>query len=296
MTDPRGVRRFGVLVESLHGVGYYGPEIRVFDDVGVHGWWRAYFAYRSAPLGAVGPAVVAAVFYGFAERMVARALPDVWTKVSPERALALRAGAIDAAWRRIFADRVGDRAFEASVIEAAELAEVALGGLDVGARPLSAAHLALDRPATPHMRLWHAATVLREYRGDGHALALAAAEVDPVECQVLMVARGHGNAATMQRIRGWEADELAAAAERLVARGWLDAAGAFTEAGAQGRAAIEEHTDRLAAGPVARLGVEGVARFEALVAPLRAVLHGAVGIPEQWPPPHVVVGDGPAGS
>jgi len=289
------VRRFGVLAESLHGVGYYGPEIRVFDDVGVHGWWRAYFAYRSAPLGAVGPKVVAAVFYGFAERMVARALPEVWSRVSPEEAIRLRSGAVDAAWRRIFAGQVGDRVFEATVEEAAELAEVALTGVDVGARPLAAAYLALGRPAVPHLRLWHAATVVREHRGDGHAIALAAAGVDPVECQVLMVARGHGNLATMQRIRGWEPAELAAATDRLVARGWVDAAGGCTAAGAEGREAVEVHTDRLAAGPVERLGAGGVARFEELVAPLRAVLHGAGGIPERWPPPHVVVGGADAG-
>ena len=45
-----------------------------------------------------------------------------------------------------------------------------------GARVLYAAHTALPWPQEPHRMVWHASTLLREHRGDGHNLALAAAD------------------------------------------------------------------------------------------------------------------------
>ena len=49
-----------------------------------------YFAGRAAPLGAVGPDVVEAVFYNFSPSRVARALPDAWTFAPPSVALNAR--------------------------------------------------------------------------------------------------------------------------------------------------------------------------------------------------------------
>src|SRR5262245_65941192 len=76
-------RRLARVVEPFHSVTYYAPEILQLADDGYRGWWHAYFAYRPAPLGAVGAPVVTAVFYNFAPRMVERALPSVWELQPP---------------------------------------------------------------------------------------------------------------------------------------------------------------------------------------------------------------------
>ena len=94
-------RQIAALVAPVHNVAYYTPEIRVFETLGVKGWWTAYLAYRSAPMGVVAPEVIAAAFYGFAVPMIRRAVPAVWEHISPQQALDVRLEAVDRAWRRI---------------------------------------------------------------------------------------------------------------------------------------------------------------------------------------------------
>jgi Helix-turn-helix family len=67
---------------------------------------------------------------------------------------------------------------DAEVVAAADLLGRAVGELDCAGRVLGAANAALPVPDDPLARLWQAATVLREHRGDGHAAALVAAGVD----------------------------------------------------------------------------------------------------------------------
>src|SRR5690606_19517955 len=82
-------RRTWRAVERVHAVVYFAPEVRAaLEDAGLRGFWRGYFAARAAPLGPVGAEVVAAVTFGFAPEMVARAVPDVWTRAAPPAALA----------------------------------------------------------------------------------------------------------------------------------------------------------------------------------------------------------------
>ncbi len=286
-------RQLAGLVSPIHNVSYYTPEIKVFAELGIKGWWTSYFAYRSAPMGKVEPEVITATFYGFALRMVQRAVPSVWQYVTPEQSLDIRLDAVDRAWLRIFRDHAGT--YDDSIAEAAELARQSIEGVDAGARALFAGHLTLPWPEPAHLQLWHACTLLREHRGDSHAIALAAASVDPVQCQVLMAARGHGNKQTLQSIRGWNDAEWEGAVGTLQERGWLDRAGALTPAGRAGRSAIELHTDALAAEPARRLGAAGTARLAELLGPVHQVLLGAGGIPGKWPPEHVLKGQDPAG-
>lgn len=292
-------RQLAALVAPIHNVGYYTPEIKVFAAFGIKGWWTAYFAYRSAPMGQVSVEVITATFYGFAPRMVARAVPEVWRHVGLQQSLDIRLDAVDRAWRRIFADpstAMNTRALlhEDAVAEAATSARGAIEGVDGGGRPLYAGHTALAWPDAPYLQLWHACTLLREHRGDSHTIALAAADIGPVQCQVLMAARGHGNKATLLKIRGWTDQEWDAAVAALVERGWLQPDGTMTEAGRRARRAVEDHTDRLAAEPARRLGAAGVARLTELLTPVHQQLFTLGEIPGQWPPPHVVRGEDPA--
>ncbi len=285
-------RQLAALVAPIHNVSYYTPEIKVFAEFGIKGWWTSYFAYRSAPMGKVEPEVIAATFYGFALRMVQRAVPEVWQYISPQQCLDVRLDAVDRAWQRIFDG--ASNAHHAAIAEAAVLARQCIEGVQSGARPLYGGHLTLPWPEPAHLQLWHACTLLREHRGDSHAIALAAASVDPVGCQVLMAARGHGNKQTLQAIRGWNDSEWDGAVDALVQRGWLDGAGALTVEGRNGRSAIETHTDALAAEPARRLGASGLARLAELLDPVHQVLLSRGEIPGKWPPDHVLKGQDPA--
>ncbi|MGI8815537.1 MAG: helix-turn-helix domain-containing protein [Pseudonocardia sp.] len=86
-------------------------------------------------------------------------------------------------------------------------------------RALAAANAALDWPTEPHLVLWHAQTVLRESRGDGHLAALTSAALDPCEALVAFAADGRARAEALREWRGWSADEWSAAASRLARTG-----------------------------------------------------------------------------
>ncbi|MFD9218807.1 hypothetical protein ACFWDI_01950 [Streptomyces sp. NPDC060064] len=260
------VRQMWHLLEPLHAVLYYAPE--VFDEVAALGYetgerWPSYFALRSAPLGSPGARQVASAFYGFSPRMVAEHVPAAWDVAAPDKVLAARLRGIDRAYRTIFGDNVDSPEFA----EAAALARRAAEGVNTEGRPLAAANAELPWPDAPHLVLWQAATILREHRGDGHIAALLTAGLDPVEALVSFAGIGAAPVETFTS-RGWSEEEWSAARERLVARGLLDADGAATEAGRELRAEVERRTDELAAAPWAALADEDRDRLVELLGPL----------------------------
>lgn len=267
MTYP--ARRLWQLAEPYHALTYFAPEAhQAFEDAGLRGFWRGYFAGRAAPLGAVGPGVVTACFYGFRPDFVARALPSIWSMATPETALAARLAGVDASLRRIFGTDLDGPAFR----EAAHLARQGLEESGTAGRPLFAANRELEWPPGPHLALWQAATLVREHRGDGHVAALGVAGLDPCEAHVTQVAAGGASPETIQPYRGWTDEDWAAATDRLRVRGWLDRDGQLTDEGRSGRDQVEHDTDRLAAEPVQRLGEERATRLIELLAPLAARL------------------------
>ncbi|MFV0258427.1 MAG: SCO6745 family protein [Acidimicrobiales bacterium] len=277
-------RRF----EPIHSISYYSPELADLTGLGYRGWWHAYFGYRPAPMGAVGAGVVTAAFYNFAPRMVGRAVPGVWSILAPGEALRVRHERVQAALERLSSTPEAPTAPAAAV---AGLVRAAVADLPVAGRPLYAAYAELGWPDDPLMAVWHGSTLAREYRGDGHNLALAGADVDGVECHVLMAARGRGNRPTILGIRGWTDEEWEAAEDRLRGRGWLDRSGLLTGAGAAARAAVEARTDELADPLVSRLGADGVARVVAGLDPLVTYLRDTGEVSGRWPPPTVTKPD-----
>jgi hypothetical protein len=252
-------RRLWRHVETIHAVTYFAPEVAAaLAATGLRGWWRGYFAARSGPLGRPGPELVQAVFHGFSPDLVARAIPSAWDQVSPEEAMAARDRGVESAL---------DRLAGAVPARAVELAELATTGCELPGRPLFAAHAARPWPASPAMRLWWACTLLREHRGDGHVAALTAAGVDGCEANQLAVLDGAVPAERQQEVRGWSDEAWAAAGERARARppGF--------------RAAIDDTTDRLASGPVDRLGSEGLDELCELLDPLVATIAGSGSVP-----------------
>jgi hypothetical protein len=260
-------RRLWSLFEPVHAVTYFAPQAgAAFEAAGLHGFWRRYFAGRAAPLGAIGPGPVTAAFFGFAPAMVARALPDVWTRISPRDALAARAAGARAALRDLIPE-----AHEPAVVEAAELLSNAATSVDLPGRVMGAANADLPWPDSPLDRLWHAATILREHRGDGHVAALLTAGVDGCESLVWRTAlEGGAPRDGMQRARGWTDLEWQRAAGRLRDRGWLAADGSPTAPARTAYAQVEALTDELAAGPWQRVGAEATERCARVLEPLAA--------------------------
>lgn len=240
-------RRAWTHFEPVHAIVYFVPEARErYADAGLRGGWMGYFASRSAPMGAVGPDVVTAVFHNFAPAMVHRALPDAWRYSSPERVLAARFDVVDTALRRLW----GAAVESPIVAEAAELAQEAATYLREDGRALYAGHAGLPVPGPAHLALWHACTLLRENRFDGHVAALTVHGLDGLEAVITKHADGKSvDAVTMRSFRGWTDDEWHGAEERLRARDVLDGNGLLTAAGQTLRAAVEDTTDDLAAAP-----------------------------------------------
>ncbi|MEV0738377.1 hypothetical protein AB0I51_20915 [Streptomyces sp. NPDC050549] len=261
--DPRAGRRCHNALNSLHATLYFSPDLgRELAELGVTDSRAVNFAVRAAALGRVGPGVVAATFYNYKYELVARHVPAVWETVSPEQALRARARAVDATLRRLLDDVVVE---SAEMAEAARLALRAAEACTRAARPLYAAHADLPVPEEPHLAYFHAATLLREHRGDGHLAVLMSAELDGLEAVVTHTATGKGMTPKwVFGTRGWSQEEWDAAAGRLRERGLLDGDGELTEAGVALRAGIETETDRLDRAPYEHLGAEGVVRLTEL--------------------------------
>ena len=265
--DPAAVRLAWRATEPLHAMIYFVPEATErYAALGLHSG-AGYFSSRSAPLGAVGPGPVTAMFFNFNPGLVAHFLPAAWEKVTPEQVLAARLAAAGAALTRGLGEEViaGPEMAEAAGLarRAAESASARPEG-----RPLYAAHAQLPWPDEPHLVLWHAQTLLREFRGDGHVARLLLTGLTPTEVLVLYVADGQAEPGFLRKSRGWNKDEWAAAADRLRDRGLLDGDGALTDAGRELRAAIEADTDRLGTAPYEVLGADGCARLAELTRPM----------------------------
>ena len=233
-------RRLHDRVEPVHAVTYFAPEAKAaLDGLGYRGFWLGYFAARTAPSGAVPAEVVTAAFYNFAPERVAKALPAAWDVATPAAALRSRQESAVAALRRC-----GVTDAEAGAV--ADLAAKALAGAEVSGRPLFAANQALDWPEEPLARLWHATTLLREHRGDGHVAILVAEGVSGRECNVLHAAAGGVSEEMIKRSRDYDDERWALQQSALRRRGLLDDTGALTESGRELKQHIEERTDAVA--------------------------------------------------
>ena len=244
MADSPGAQRLARGLNPYHAVTYFSPESKqAFEDVGLRGFWRGYFAGRAAPMGPVTAPVVTATFYGFAPHFVERAVPAVWSLASPSEVLAARLAGVGGTMRRELGD---DVCASAEMARAASLAGGLAAACREAGRPLGAANRALSVPDEPHLALWQVTTTLREDRGDAHIAVLAAEGIDGCESQVLMVGIGAFTEEWIKTARGWTDEEWSAARDALQSRGLVDAGGVATEEGRRLRAAIEARTDELA--------------------------------------------------
>ena len=265
-------RRLHRLVEPIHLVTYFsGEPTDALMALGLRNYWDGYFAGRAAPLGRVPAGVVHAVFYNFAEGEVARHIPRVWETATPEEALAARERGSVAALSRI----LGDLADAPVLTRAAELATTAATGAPTEGRALYAALRTVPLPGEPVARLWHAATLLREHRGDGHIAALVAEGIGGTEAHVLHALSEGTPAEKFGRVHHLPAAQLAAVVDGMRARGLIEESGWLSDAGRETKERIESLTDVLAAPTYASLTPAELSQLIADLKPISAVLDAA---------------------
>jgi hypothetical protein len=257
-------RKMHRTLEPYHALVYLIPEAEVaYTDIGLDAGRMGYFASRAAPMGAVPADVVIATFFGFQPDLVRSVIPAAWGLATPKTILAARLEVVDQGLRRILGD---DVVGSPDIEEAAELARRASGACFPDGRALYAGHASLPWPTEPHLVLWHALTLIREFRGDGHNAAQAANGIDG--CQAMIMHHATGEIPkTYAASRNWSDAQWGAGCQRLQEWGWLDEDLELTDDGRAVRAQIEAQTDKLVLACWEVLGDEDAERLRQLVKP-----------------------------
>lgn len=276
--QPSLARRFFDRLEPVHAVTYFAPEARAaLDGLGFRGFWMGYFAARSAPLGVVPVELVTAAFYNFAPERVAKAIPAAWDFATPADALRVRQESAVAALRRC---GVGD---DDDVGRAADLAAKAVRSAPLDGRPLFAANVALEWPEEPVAKLWHAVTLLREQRGDGHIAVLATLGISGRESNVLQAAAGRVPKQFIMRSRDYDDAQWNRLRDRLIGRGLLDGDDTLTDAGRELKQRLEDTTDSLALSALAALDDDEVETLFQSLTPITRKVVSAGDVPSATP-------------
>jgi hypothetical protein len=267
-------------LEPIHGMIYFtphGPD--AYRELGITDPRMMYFASRSAAFGPVPAEVTIATFFNFNPAAVRAVIPAAWEIATPADIFRARMCAVDRSLRQAWGDDITGPEVRAAADLARQAAERACERPQ--GRPLFAAHAALPWPDEPHLVLWHAQTLLREYRGDGHVALLLTEGLDGIEALITHSATGEISPEVLRASRSWSEADWAAGVRRLRERGWVAEDGVvLSEHGTVRRGAIESRTDELAVYPYEAIGEAGCARLRALAAPLAIrVIEGGLGFP-----------------
>jgi hypothetical protein len=239
-------RRMFELVEPIGVIPYSADEPNeAMYALGFTNYWDTYFAGRAAPLGLAPAEVVDALFYNFAPGEVARHIPKVWHTTTPEAALAARQMGCATALRRI----LGDHLVSPTFARAADQLLKAATSAPFEGRPMYAALRAIPIPDDIVARLFHAASLLREHRGDGHIAALMSEGIGGLEAHVLFALDIGMPAEKFGRIHHLPAAQLAAVIDGMRDRGLIGDDGGLSELGCAVKRRVEALTDDLAARP-----------------------------------------------
>src|SRR3954451_8942222 len=265
-------RRMFELVEPIGVIPYSADEPNeAMFALGFTNYWDTYFAGRAAPLGLVSAEVVDALFYNFAPGEVARHIPKVWRTTTPEAAITARRRGCANALRRILGDLIDDPAFA----RAADLLLEAATSAPFEGRPMYAALRAIPVPDDGVGRLFHAASLLREHRGDGHIAALMSEGVGRLEAHVLYALAMDMPAEKFGRIHHLPAQQISAVIEGMRDRGLIGGDGWLTARGRAVNERVEALTDDLASKPYESLEPAELDELMTALEPIAAALIAA---------------------
>lgn len=252
--DPTPARRLRDAIEPVAMVHVHSEEAREqYAAIGLERW-QGYVLGRAGTLGLPPAELVIATFGAFAPDLLRDTYETAHATASVPDVLAAKAAG---------ATRALHRCLGAPGREVEEVVAVLRAGIE-RAEPLGkalfAGHLALAWPADAWGRLWHAANLLRELRGDAHVAALVASSIGPLESNLLTEAHVGIDLREYTRTRSWTEAEMDAAVDDLVDRRILTAEGGLTERGRALRDDVEDATET-ALDPV----IEGIGRHLDLV-------------------------------
>jgi len=233
LVQPTPARRLRDALEPLAAQGFMGAR----DDLKALGlrFIQGYVWGRAAALGEPAPPVVVSAFGVFEPTFLVQAYDDARAIASRDDVLAARAAGAS----RQLASILGN---EPDVERLSSTLRAAFDGVSATARPLFAGLRSLSPLDSPPGALWQVADLAREHRGDGHLSACVAAGLDPVEMNVLTELYVGYPLREFSSTRGWSAEQVGAAIERLRARGLIDG-DALSTTGAAFRHHIERATD-----------------------------------------------------
>lgn len=217
--------------------------------------FEGYVWSRAANLGEPAPPVVVASFGVFEPGLLTAAYSRARASCARETLLDTRESAT---LRSLHATLP-----EADVEGAVRVLRRGLAAARGEGRPMFAGLASLSWPEDALGQLWRACELLREHRGDTHLRLCLAAELHPVEMN-LLTELWHGMPLGLYtRTRGWSEEAVAEAQQRLTERGLLRH-GRLVEAGRAVRTAIEDRTNCAEQELVTAMGTD----LEALIAAL----------------------------
>lgn len=265
-------RRLRDLVEPIAANVYFAPEAQeAYAELGLS-YLPGYFCSRGACMGQVPGEVVVSAFGVFNPAIVVPAVDEGWSKTDAETILGARERGAVASLGRI----LGSPGPE--VARATELLRQAGRGVTMQGHPLASGLVSLGWPGDPLGDLWRAADIVREHRGDSHVAAWVSHGVGAVEATLLTELWWRLPLRSYVRTRGWSAEEIDVAVDRLRAGGIIGADDGFTADGEELRAAIEVSTDVQERRIVEALGDDADELFD-LLEPMSKAILAAGGYP-----------------
>ncbi len=254
MTFEAMARQSQKAFEPLVAMIFFVPEAPVrYKTLGLNGR-QGYFCARASAMGPVPGQVVASTFYNFNPAYVIPLVEKGWQSTTPHATGEERNKAVGEALRRLLAPADEGEAELPGPERAVELFQEATAKLPIGGRSLFAAYAAQPWPQDPLVALWHGANLLREFRGDGHIVALMSQGISPVESILMQAAYSPRLPLSfLVQSRAWSEEEVAGGQADLASRGLLQD-GKLTDQGQAVREQIEDLTDRMDTLPFATLG------------------------------------------
>lgn len=221
---------------AMHAVWAQEP----YDLLAEHGldFFTAYVYGRGAALGDVPSALVAATFGVFAPELIDQMWTAARALLDREQLIRLREQGTVTSLRKV----LGDVTTEDEVDRVATTLLHAVDAADAAGRPLFAALRTAPRPEDPYGRLWRAADLFREHRGDSHLAAAVAAGLGPCEMNIVTELWVGYSLGEYSNTRGWSPEATEAAIAHLTVAG-LIANWELTDDGREFRTAVERRTD-----------------------------------------------------
>lgn len=231
-------RRVKQLIEPIGAAPFASTSsFEAAAELGIDDPLVAYVAFRSAPLGVVGPTLVGSVFGPFNSSVIESAVRAIQARTPLEHLLTGRDEGAAATLTSVLGEPDS-----AAIDEAVALLDRAASALPVVGRAMFAARRDLIPSVDPWTALWRACDEIREHRGDSHTISWAASGLDAVEVNLLTAAWVGMPFELRTSLMGFDQHANDAGLDRVRQRGLLDG-DELTELGQATRDQLEGSID-----------------------------------------------------